>query len=122
MMRIGWGQAEITPRGGAISLYGQWDTRITRQVNDPLRAAAIASCYYLKRGFTPSAPCHFQSECCHKMQITSGNGTRPDLRGWRHSKPVRPYAARLSGPSAAGYPPSSRRLIYRQRTIKLATH
>lgn len=42
MMRIGWGQAEITPRGGAISLYGQWDTRITRQVNDPLRAVAIA--------------------------------------------------------------------------------
>ena len=41
-MRIGWGQAEITPRGGAISLYGQWDTRITRQVNDPLRAVAMA--------------------------------------------------------------------------------
>ena len=42
MMRIGWGQAEITPRGGAISLYGQWDTRITRQVNDPSRAVAMA--------------------------------------------------------------------------------
>ena len=40
-LRVGWGQAEITPRGGAVSLYGQWELRITEEIRDPLYAVAM---------------------------------------------------------------------------------
>ena len=40
-MRIGFGQADITPRGGLVSLTGQFEKRITDQVHDPLRAVAM---------------------------------------------------------------------------------
>ncbi len=40
-MKIGFGQADITPRGGLVSLTGQFEKRITDQVRDPLRAVAM---------------------------------------------------------------------------------
>ena len=47
----------------------------------PPQTATIAGLYYLKRGTPPPAPCHFQSECCHKMQATLGSGTVCARRG-----------------------------------------
>lgn len=41
MMKIGFGQADITPRGGKVSLLGQFHQRITDQVLDPLYAVAM---------------------------------------------------------------------------------
>ena len=38
---IGWGKADITPRGSPISLLGQWEIRITEEVRDPLYAVAM---------------------------------------------------------------------------------
>lgn len=38
---VGWGQADITPKGGPISLIGQWQERISDIVRDPLQATAI---------------------------------------------------------------------------------
>ena len=43
-IRAGWGSADITPRGGPVSLYGQWETRVTDVINDPLLANAMVIC------------------------------------------------------------------------------
>ena len=40
-MKIGFGQADITPRGGKVYLIGQFHERITDQINDPLHAVAM---------------------------------------------------------------------------------
>lgn len=40
-MKIGFGQADITPKGGKVYLIGQFGERITDQVNDPLYAVAM---------------------------------------------------------------------------------
>lgn len=41
VLMAGWGQADITPRGGAVSLCGQFETRITTEVKDPMQAVAL---------------------------------------------------------------------------------
>ena len=41
VLMAGWGQADITPRGGAVSLCGQFETRITTEVRDPMQAVAL---------------------------------------------------------------------------------
>ena len=41
MMKIGFGQADITPIGGKISLLGQFHQRITDKILDPLYAVAM---------------------------------------------------------------------------------
>lgn len=38
---IGWSQKDITPKGGAISLAGQWEERITKEIHDPIYATAM---------------------------------------------------------------------------------
>lgn len=38
---VGWGEAEITPKGGAISLIGQWEERVSNVVHDPIYAIAM---------------------------------------------------------------------------------
>ena len=40
-LKAGWGQADITPRGGPISLCGQFETRITSEILDPMLAVAL---------------------------------------------------------------------------------
>ncbi len=40
-MKIGFGQADITPRGGKASLLGQFEKRVTDEVLDPLYAVAM---------------------------------------------------------------------------------
>ena len=40
-MKIGFGQVDITPKGGKSSLLGQFDKRVTDEVNDPLYAVAM---------------------------------------------------------------------------------
>lgn len=40
-MKIGFGYADVTPRGGKVSLRGQFRLRITDEVLDPLTAAAM---------------------------------------------------------------------------------
>lgn len=40
-MKIGFGQADITPKGGKVYLIGQFNERITDQVMDPLHAVAM---------------------------------------------------------------------------------
>ena len=40
-MKIGFGQADITPKGGKVSLLGQFELRVTDKVNDPLYAVAM---------------------------------------------------------------------------------
>lgn len=40
-MKIGFGQADITPKGGKVSLLGQFETRLTDEVLDPLYAVAM---------------------------------------------------------------------------------
>ena len=40
-LKIGWGQADITPRGGLVSLCGQFHTRIAAEVLDPMHAVAM---------------------------------------------------------------------------------
>ena len=42
MLKIGFGQADITPRGGKLSLRGQFEERITDNIHDPLQAVAMA--------------------------------------------------------------------------------
>lgn len=41
VLMAGWGQADITPRGGAVSLCGQFETRITTEIRDPMQAVAL---------------------------------------------------------------------------------
>ena len=41
-MLVGWGEADITPKGGAISLIGQWEERVTDAVLDTICAVAMA--------------------------------------------------------------------------------
>jgi len=41
MMKIGFGQADITPRGGKLSLIGQMYKRYTDEIHDPLHAVAM---------------------------------------------------------------------------------
>ena len=40
-MKIGFGQADITPKGGKVALLGQFETRVTDRVLDPLYAVAM---------------------------------------------------------------------------------
>jgi len=40
-MKVGFGQAEYTPRGGNVSLFGQFELRITEEVLDPLNVVAM---------------------------------------------------------------------------------
>lgn len=40
-IKTGWGAADITPRGGKISLVGQWHERITDIIRDPIMANAM---------------------------------------------------------------------------------
>ncbi len=40
-MKIGFGQADITPQGGKVSLFGQFHVRITDEVRDPIYAVAM---------------------------------------------------------------------------------
>ena len=40
-MKIGFGQADITPKGGKISLLGQFEKRVTDEIMDPLHAVAM---------------------------------------------------------------------------------
>ncbi|MGI6689270.1 MAG: hypothetical protein ACOX63_00215 [Christensenellales bacterium] len=40
-LKAGWGQADITPRGGPVSLCGQFETRITSEILDPMMAVAL---------------------------------------------------------------------------------
>ena len=42
--KMGWGRADITPQGGPVSLEGQFATRITDKVADPL----LAVCLYVE--------------------------------------------------------------------------
>ena len=39
--RIGWGKGDITPHGAPSSLEGQFETRITDEVRDPLSATCM---------------------------------------------------------------------------------
>ncbi|MCL2035265.1 MAG: hypothetical protein FWG94_11135 [Oscillospiraceae bacterium] len=39
--RAGFGSADITPRGGPISLTGQWEARVTEEIRNPLMACAM---------------------------------------------------------------------------------
>jgi len=40
-IKVGWGCADITPRGGPVSLFGQWETRVSDVIHDPLTANAM---------------------------------------------------------------------------------
>lgn len=40
-MKIGFGQKDITPRGGMISLIGQFESRYSDVINDPLYASVM---------------------------------------------------------------------------------
>lgn len=40
-MKIGFGQSDITPRGGKVALLGQFERRVTDEVLDPLYAVAM---------------------------------------------------------------------------------
>ena len=41
VIKAGWGSADITPRGGKISLVGQWEVRVTDVIKDPIYANAM---------------------------------------------------------------------------------
>ena len=40
-MKIGCGTHDITPRGGALSLAGQFFVRVTKEIHDPIFATAM---------------------------------------------------------------------------------